>query len=195
MSTAAPQGNAVPFLVSFLIIASILTLKSNYHTLGLSLCLNPILRRLGWLTLVDPGDQAGKVSFPVAIRSKLLWGPSSYSLADNPHYADAFSMRHWNPSVRQRLRAAGNHGSQYSRHQSVTSAGLDDDADDDNTLVDRVVIDDPQWASADIHALEDASETNISSVPALPAGMLDSAADLQEIEAPIERQARVPTCE
>lgn len=44
------------------------------------------------------------MSFNVALRTKLLIGPTSYSLADNPHYADAFSSRHWNPAERARLR-------------------------------------------------------------------------------------------
>jgi hypothetical protein len=46
------------------------------------------------------------VSFNVALRTKLLIGPSSYTLAENPHYVDAFSDRHWNPAKRRHERAA-----------------------------------------------------------------------------------------
>jgi hypothetical protein len=39
------------------------------------------------------------------MRTHLLHGPASYTLADNPHYHSAFSTRHWNPAERKRRRA------------------------------------------------------------------------------------------
>lgn len=58
--------------------------------------------------VVQPADadlDADIVSFNVALRTKLLIGPISYNLADNPRYADAFSTNHWSPAERKRQRA------------------------------------------------------------------------------------------
>ena len=59
------------------------------------------------MRLVIAGEEMQSDSvaaFNVALRTHLLLGPSSYTLADNPHYHQAFSTRHWNPAERRRKR-------------------------------------------------------------------------------------------
>ena len=68
------------------------------------------------------------VSFNVALRSKLLIGPATYSLAENPHYAAAFSNRHWNPAARRRARAATRTAGRTSRKAPANAGAATSDA-------------------------------------------------------------------
>ena len=69
------------------------------------------------------------VSFNLALRTKLLLGPTSYNLADNPHYADAFSARHWDPAERRRQRAQ-QRGAPLAAADAVALADGDSSDDD-----------------------------------------------------------------
>lgn len=80
-------------------------------------------------------------AFNVALRTHLLIGPSSYTLADNPHYHQAFSTRHWNPAQRRHRRAQLQCAGAASRcsasvcggsqRAAGAAAGADDSSDDD----------------------------------------------------------------
>lgn len=73
------------------------------------------------------------VSFNVAQRTKLLVGPSGYTLAENPHYGDAFSTQHWNPARRRRIppgaARSGSAARAGSNATSVAAGGLEQDED------------------------------------------------------------------
>jgi len=161
------QANALPFLVSLILLAVALTLKANYSSLGLAVCLNPLLRKAGVAEVED--THSGKVSFLVAIRSNLLWGPASYSLADNPYYADAFSNRHWNPAVRQLLRADARRQrpSQPSLHAKTVRSAEQYDSDDDVDVVTAAL---PDMVSAQWQAdgFESPAQPTLAEVPPEP---------------------------
>ena len=67
------------------------------------------------------------VSFNVAQRTKLLVGSSGYTLAENPHYGDAFSTRHWNPARRRRRAPGANRPGSAPTGGSVVDAALEDE--------------------------------------------------------------------
>jgi hypothetical protein len=84
---------------------------------------------------VDANLDAAIVSFNVALRSKLLIGPISYNLADNPRYSDAFSGHHWSPAERKRQRAErrlardGRSGSALSKTSAVRVSAAQPEVD------------------------------------------------------------------
>lgn len=46
---------------------------------------------------IEDKPVSGYPSFPIAVRSRLLVGPSSYAIQTNPNYMQALNSAHWTP--------------------------------------------------------------------------------------------------